>query len=74
MILSKDIRGIKADIGQGWHPLIERLVNDLVKLGWDGRVRQVKEKFGELRFYIEQTTDVLHDRIDMAAVRITSDL
>jgi hypothetical protein len=57
---------IKAEIGPGWHPIIERLVNDLLKLGWNGKVLQVKEKFGGLRFYIEQTDDVLHERIDIA--------
>jgi hypothetical protein len=57
---------IKLTVGPGWHPIIDRLAADLLKLGWDGKVLQVKEKFGGLRFYIEQDMDVLHDRIDAA--------
>jgi hypothetical protein len=67
MTFPEDIGDVKTGIGPGWHPIIERLMNDLMKLGWDGRVRQVKEKFGGLRFYVEPSTEALHDRIDMAA-------
>jgi hypothetical protein len=60
------VANIKSGVGPGWHPIVDRLVADLLKLGWDGKVRQVKEKLGGLRFYIEQTMDALHDRIDTA--------
>ena len=53
-------------IGPGWYPIIDRLVADLLKLGWNGEVLQVKEKFSALRFYIEQRSEVLNDRIVMA--------
>jgi hypothetical protein len=53
-------------IGPGWYPIIDRLVADLLKLGWDGEVLQVKEKFSTLRFYIDQSSEVLRDRIAMA--------
>ena len=39
------------DVGAGWHPLVSKLIDDLLDLGWDGSVAQVKEKFGGLRFY-----------------------
>jgi hypothetical protein len=35
MILPDDI---KTSIGPGWHPIIDRLVVDLLKLGWNGKV------------------------------------
>lgn len=38
---------------EGWYPLIKDLINELIALGWDKRITQVKEKFGGLRFYIE---------------------
>jgi hypothetical protein len=60
------VEAIEPRIGPGWYSIIDRLVADLLELGWDGRVLQVKEKFGGLRFYIEQTTEVLHNRIDKA--------
>lgn len=39
------------DVGEGWRPLLRKLMEDLFKLGWRGRVDQIKEKFGGLRFY-----------------------
>ena len=39
----------------GWHPLIQELCLKLWSLGWDGKVDQVKEKFGGLRFYVDST-------------------
>jgi hypothetical protein len=38
-------------IGDGWVPIVDRLVTDLEAMGWRGRVDQVKENFGGLRFY-----------------------
>jgi phage FluMu protein Com len=33
-------------------PLLDRLAEDLIALGWDRVLHQVKQKFGGLRFYI----------------------
>ena len=41
------------ELGDGWYGLIKDLIDELLQLGWDKRVSQVKEKFGGLRFYIE---------------------
>ena len=57
---------ILLDVGLGWHPLITTLVEDLEKLGWDGQVCQVKEKFGGLRFYIGVEYDEIQLRITEA--------
>lgn len=38
-------------VGPGWVPHLLSLTAKLEKLGWDGKLRQVKEKFGTLRFY-----------------------
>lgn len=38
-------------VGPGWSALLEDLCNKLLRLGWDGGLSQVKEKFGSLRFY-----------------------
>jgi hypothetical protein len=42
------------ECGNGWFQAIHDLVLDLIALGWNGEVVQIKEKFGYLRFYIEQ--------------------
>ena len=41
----------EACVGKGWVPLLLSLTEKLFYLGWDGRLLQVKEKFGTLRFY-----------------------
>lgn len=38
-------------VGPGWVPLLLELTGKLFFLGWDGKLAQVKEKFGTLRFY-----------------------
>ena len=50
-------------VGKGWHQLVTSLINDLFDMGWDGRLYQIKEKFGGLRFYTGETTDDMWDRI-----------
>lgn len=57
-------------VGPGWSSILRRLIPDLEALGWDGRVTQVKEKFGGLRFYTgacsKETYDAIHNRISQA--------
>jgi len=49
--------------GDGWLPLIEELISNIIELGWNKQVCQVKEKYGELRFYINGASDEVHDLI-----------
>ena len=53
-------------VGKGWYPLIQKLIEDLIELGWNKQVYQVKEKFGGLRFYINTGTEEIHQRIRKA--------
>lgn len=53
-------------VGAGWRNLLDRLIDDLFVLGWDGVVAQVKEKFGGLRFYIGSGDSKIWDRIQEA--------
>lgn len=48
-ILTADYFQVK----EGWYDLIKSLIDELMVLGWDRRIHQVKEKFGGLRFYVE---------------------
>jgi len=52
--------------GEGWRSIISQLIIDLFDLGWDGALLQIKEKWGELRFYIGTGSDAVYDRIDEA--------
>ena len=54
------------EIEKGWHPLVKELIEELKKLGWDGHISQIKEKFGGLRFYIGCGNDAIFDAIDRA--------
>jgi hypothetical protein len=51
---------------EGWYQLIKDLIVDLIELGWDKQICQVKEKFGGLRFYIYEGSDEIHARISKA--------
>jgi hypothetical protein len=53
-------------VSSGWYPLIKELIEDLIELGWNKQVCQVKEKFGGLRFYINEGSDEIHKRISDA--------
>ena len=54
------------DVQVGWYPLIKNLIDELITLGWDKKVTQVKEKFGGLRFYINGGSDEIYDKITEA--------
>lgn len=54
------------ECGNGWFLLIKTLIEDLIELGWDKQICQIKEKFGGLRFYINAGSNEIHDRISKA--------
>ena len=56
------------EVGLGWFTLIKDLITDLIELGWNKEVCQVKEKFGGLRFYINAATSEVHKRISQAEI------
>ena len=39
------------ECGPGWNKLICDLIKDLIDIGWNKEIAQIKEKFGTLRFY-----------------------
>ncbi len=45
--------GVWLEVGDGWLlKIIHPLIKDLLAAGWSGKLNQVKEKFGGLRFYV----------------------
>lgn len=48
------------EIGEGWYQLMHDLLEELIKTDWDRDIRQIKEKFGGLRFYIGSASDEVH--------------
>ena len=55
-----------AECGDGWAPIVRDLFHDLIALGWDRDLHQVKEKFGQLRVYVGLATDEIYERIALA--------
>jgi hypothetical protein len=51
----------RSGLPPGWFHLTQSLIEDLIRLGWDRRVLQIKEKFGTLRVYISQRELALVD-------------
>lgn len=68
-----DVEDIVQCVGPGWRPLVRDVIKKLFVLGWDGCVHQVKEKFGELRFYCDfpgdPYTEIAFDIVDVAGFR-----
>lgn len=50
-------------IGNGWLGLVKILIEDLIELGWNKQICQVKQKFGGLRFYINEGSKEMFDKI-----------
>jgi hypothetical protein len=57
------------EIDSAWIPIVDDLFTHLIRLGWDRQLAQVKEKFDELRVYIDDTTPEMQRRIHDAVVR-----
>lgn len=48
------------EIGPGWYGLVKTLIEKACAAGWNKQVCQVKEKFGGLRFYINDASEEVH--------------
>lgn len=46
-------------VGLGWSALLRQGFDRALRNGWDGRVVQIKEKFGGLRWYTEPAPDAV---------------
>jgi len=57
---------VAESVGKGWKQIVLDLCADLRHLGWDGRLVQIKEKFGGLRFYINAGSLDVRKRISEA--------
>jgi hypothetical protein len=60
------VRETWSDCPEGWWPIVERLVEQLVALGWDRRVAQVKDKLGGLRFYVGERDEAMVEAVARA--------
>lgn len=47
-------------------PVVEALVVELIALGWDRQLAQVKEKLGGLRFYVDDNSHEMRAAIERA--------
>lgn len=45
------------ECGSGWNKLICDLIQNLIDIGWNKEIAQIKEKYGTLRFYPGSCTD-----------------
>jgi hypothetical protein len=50
-------------IGEGWHQLVHDLMVELLEAGWNRHIKQIKEKFGGLRFYTGVADEKIWDII-----------
>jgi hypothetical protein len=50
-------------VGEGWRPIVEKLVDDIMAISPQIEITQIKEKFGTLCFYIGGVEHKLADKI-----------
>ena len=55
-------------VGEGWADLIDKLMEDLFAMGWNGLLEQCKEKFGGIRWYVGSASKEIHSRISEAEI------
>ena len=60
--------GADGHVGDGWLGILDRLATDLISLGWDRDLNQVKEKMGRLQVSIGHATPAMYDRIEAAVL------
>lgn len=44
------------EVSEGWLKLIQDLIGELIEAGWNKEICQAKEKFGGLRFYVNESS------------------
>jgi|HubBroStandDraft_2_1064218.scaffolds.fasta_scaffold00002_59 hypothetical protein len=57
------------ECGGGWLQLIHDLIEELIALGWNKEICQIKEKFGLLRFYTNGMTEPMWEALRRAERR-----
>jgi hypothetical protein len=75
-----DVRGVTLSpgafmftIGAGWMPHVLAALDDLILVGWDKNLTQVKEKWGGLRIYLENWRPQFQPILDLAYDRCAKD-
>jgi hypothetical protein len=63
--IRKSLLSFGFDCGDGWFDILKHLVCEISKvdINKECKVVQIKEKFGTLRFYIDNATDEIYDLI-----------
>lgn len=51
---------------EGWSDLLYKLCQDLQSIGFNGHIAQIKEKFGTLRFYVDDASEKIYELIEQA--------
>jgi len=69
---SISIFGVECD--DGWLELIAELIRELIDSGWTREIRQIKEKFGGLRFYADGLSEKCADLIIKYEKRFIRDI
>jgi hypothetical protein len=62
----QDIKYHAKHVGDGWKPIVTELHNKLIKLVPEYKILQVKEKFGQLRYYTSGLSDMCDDIVSVA--------
>ena len=54
------------EVGPGWMNLVTKLLDNIISLGWDKDLHQIKQKFCGMRFYVGNASAEIRALIDKA--------
>lgn len=58
-----DFDTLMTQVPTGWKSILHKGFQEMFHLGWDGEIRQIKEKFGSLRLYVQNETSEIEEII-----------
>lgn len=47
----------RSDVGIGWLPVLDEAFEKMIEEGWNRKLSQVKQKFNQLRIYLDDTPE-----------------
>src|SRR5690606_25803707 len=55
--LECNLEKVLEQVPTGWSSILTSGFEEMFKAGWDGEIRQIKEKFGSLRLYLQNSNE-----------------
>ena len=65
-----ELNGIETEFNGGWNHLVIAMMQELDAQGWDRKVSSMKEKWGELRFYVDNKFYGIEEKYQQLSLKV----